>query len=306
MEALVDDYCGNCQMSNVELVWDCRCELGEGALWNVHESSIYAVDIRGCAVLACKANGTVQRRWDMPQRIGWLVSRRSGGWVAGFAQGVASLDLHRDGTSQIEWLHTLHEANSPLRLNDAKVDEKGRLWFGTMSVVDNTRNESVLYRLCPGGSPEVADAGYGVTNGPAFSPDGRTMYHTDTKARTIYAFDLNDDGSLSNKRVWVRLQTDEGLPDGMTTDADGNVWVAHWGGARVTQRDAQGGVIRIVPLPVPQVTSVAFGGPQMQDLYITTARVGLQSTALADAPLSGGLFMLAAAGQGLAPNAFAD
>ena len=292
-------------MADVELIWDCRCELGEGALWSVRDATLYLVDIRGCAVLAHSPTGATQRRWDMPQRIGWLVPRRSGGWVAGFAQGVAGLDLHPDGTSQIQWLHTLHEADSPLRLNDAKVDAQGRLWFGTMNVVDNTRNESVLYRLRPGGVPEVADAGYGVTNGPAFSPDGRTMYHTDTMARTIYAFDLNDDGAVSNKRVWVRLRTEEGYPDGMTTDADGNLWLAHWGGSRVTQRDVQGRVIRTVPLPVPQVTSLAFGGTQLQDLYITTARVGLPTIALTEAPLSGGLFMLSAAGQGVAPNAFA-
>ena len=292
-------------MANVELLWDSRCELGEGVLWSEGEATVYCVDIRGCAVLAYSPIGATQRRWDMPQRIGWLVPRRSGGWLAGFAQGVANLDLHHDGTSQVQCLHTLHAADSPVRLNDAKVDAHGRLWFGTMNVVDNTRNDSLLYRLRPSGLPEVADTGYGVTNGPAFSPNGRTMYHTDTMARTIYAFDLDSDGFLSNKRVWVRLRPEEGYPDGMTTDADGNVWLAHWGGSRVTQRNAQGAVIRTVPLPVPQVTSVAFGGPRLQDLYITTARVGLEPMAVAKAPLSGGLFRLEAAGQGLAPNAFA-
>ncbi|HRI17676.1 MAG TPA: SMP-30/gluconolactonase/LRE family protein, partial [Burkholderiaceae bacterium] len=122
----------------------------------------------------------------------------------------------------------------------------------------------------------------------------------------VYAFDLDDAGRLSRKRAWVEFAADEGYPDGMTTDAQGRVWIAHWGGARVTCRDAADGrVLQTIALPVPQVTNVCFGGPGLRDLYVTSARRGLEGEALARAPLSGGLFRIADAGPGPAVNAAA-
>jgi xylono-1,5-lactonase len=115
---------------------------------------------------------------------------------------------------------------------------------------------------------------------------------------------VSDGGELSNKRVWCRFQTGEGFPDGMTTDAEGHVWVAHWGGARVTQRDASGAVVRTVDVDAPHVTNVAFGGPRFSDLFITTARDGLDAAALAASPLSGALFVLRDAGRGVAAASF--
>ena len=144
-----------------------------------------------------------------------------------------------------------------------------------------------------------------MTNGPTFSVDGRTLFHTDSPLRTIYAFDVSPDGELSNKRVWAKFADDEGYPDGMTTDAEGQVWIAHWGGSRVTQRDATGRVLQTIRLPVPHVTNVAFGGRDLTDLYISTARTGMSPPALAAAPLAGGLFRLAGAGHGRLPAVFA-
>ena len=240
----------------------------------------------------------------MPYKVGWLVPRRAGGWLAGFDQGVAALRLHEGGGTTVEWLHRLHDADSPMRLNDAKADTKGRLWFGSMNDIDTSAGEGVFYRLTGAAPPMPVDSGYGVTNGPTFSADGRTLYHTDSVAATIYAFDVSDAGELSNKRVWCRFQLGEGYPDGMTTDAEGHVWVAHWGGARVTRRDARGAVVRTVEVDAPNVTNVTFGGPRFSDLFITTARDGLGAAALAAAPLSGALFVLRDAGHGAAAECF--
>lgn len=297
--------CTGAFMTAAQLAWDCQCELGEGALWNAPDQSLYFVDIKGCVVLAWTPSCAAQRRWPMPQMAGWLVPRRAGGWLAGLAQGPVALQLGAQGAVQVEWLHRLHRPDSPLRLNDAKVDARGRLWFGSMNHLDETQPQGLLYRWEAGSDPVVVDAGYGVTNGPAFSPDGRTLYHTDSLARTVYAFDLSDDGVLSRKRAWLRLDDDEGFPDGMTTDADGCLWIAHWGASRVTQRDATGRILRTVALPVAQVTNVAFGGPQLRDLFITTARTGMDAAALAAAPLAGALFVAPDVGQGTAAHAFA-
>ena len=294
-------------MSEATLLWDCRCRLGEGAVWNEGDASIYFVDIKGREVLALTPATGRERRWKMPQMIGWLVPRRSGGWLAGFQQGVVALELGADGESRFELLHRLHEDASPMRLNDAKADAAGRLWFGSMNAEDEMRPHGVFYRLDAASAatvPEAVDKDYAVTNGPTFSIDGRTLFHTDSVARTIYAFDVDAEGggALSNKRVWVRFDDEEGWPDGMTTDAEGCVWVAHWGGARVTRRDAAGRVIGRIAVPAPQVTNVAFGGDGYTDLFITTARTGLDAAALAAAPLAGGLFVARSAGRGMAPG----
>ena len=288
------------------LVWDAQCRLGEGTVWNEADASLYFVDIKGRAVLAYTPADGVQRRWPMPQKIGWLMPRRRGGWVAGFEQGVVALSLDpAGGASSVEWLHRLHEEGSPMRLNDAKADAHGRLWFGSMNNLDENRPEGIFYRLEAGGAPQAVDRGYGVTNGPAIAPDGRTLYHTDSVAATVYAFDLDEHGALSNKRVLVRFEAGEGFPDGMTTDARGHLWIAHWGGGRVTERDVQGRVLRTIEVAAPQVTNVAFGGPGLADLYITSARANLDDAALARAPQSGGLFVVRGVGAGRPPASYA-
>ena len=163
----------------------------------------------------------------------------------------------------------------------------------------------MFHRLGADGQLATQDRGYCVTNGPTFSLDGRTLFHTDSPLRTIYAFDVSPEGELSNKRVWLKFADDEGYPDGMTTDAEGHVWVAHWGGSRVTQRDAAGQVLQTIALPAPHVTNVAFGGRDLSDLYITTARTGMSPPALAVAPLAGGLFCVRDAGRGRLPGRYA-
>jgi sugar lactone lactonase YvrE len=287
----------------VECVWPLACRLGEGLVWNAAKQSMFFVDIKGLAVHAFTPAKQAQRSWTMPEMIGWLVPRSGGDWVAGFKSGVAALKLGQP--SKIDWLHKLHKPNSPMRLNDAKADAQGRLWFGTMNGEDESQPVGVFYRVDTNGELTTVDRGYSVTNGPTFSADGRTLFHTDSPLRTIYAFELSVDGALSNKRVWLRFGDDEGYPDGMTTDADGHVWVAHWGGARVTQRDGEGRVLQTIALPAPHVTNVAFGGHGLNDLYITTARAGLSPQQLAAAPRSGGLFCVRDAGRGRLPGVFA-
>ena len=291
-----------------ELLWDCRCRLGEGTVWNAADASIYFVDILGREVLALTPATGAQRRWPVPQRIGWLVPRARGGWLAGLQQGVVSLALDGAGGAAriVEWLHRLHDDDSTMRLNDAKVDPRGRLWFGSMDGADENRPAGRLYRLDADGTLAVVDEGYCVANGPTFSPDGGTLYHTDSARRTVYAFDVDDAGNPSRKRTWLEFGADEGYPDGMTTDAQGRVWIAQWGGARVTCRDpADGRALQTIALPVPQVTNVCFGGPGLRDLFVTSARRGLDGEVLERAPLSGGLFRVAAVGHGMAPNAAA-
>jgi xylono-1,5-lactonase len=288
-------------------VWDAQCVLGEGCVWLESEQALYFVDIKGQAIHAWTPATAQQRSWPVPEKIGWLVPRRSGGWVAGLQSGVAALTLNAQGANppDIQWLHRLHEADSPMRLNDAKADAQGRLWFGSMHNVDDTQALGKFYRLDPDNHLSVVDEGYGVTNGPTFSLDGKTLWHTDSAAQKIYAFDVNADGSLSGKRLWLQFSTDDGYPDGMTTDALGQLWIAHWSAAQVTCHDPLSArVLQTITFDAPLITNVCFGGEALQDLYITSARVGLSPEVLAQHPLSGALFMVKSVGQGLPANYF--
>ena len=232
----------------------------------------------------------------MPERIGCIAPQRGGGFIAGFKSGLALLDLDTGDISPL----AIPEPDFPgNRFNDGKCDDRGRFWAGTMddAVVAPS---GWLYRLDPDGQCQAMDGPYVCTNGPTFSPDFRTLYHTDTIGRTIYAFDLSREGALARKRVFARFDPADGYPDGMTTDRDGFVWVALWGGWRITRFAPDGRIDRIIRLPVAQVTNCAFGGMELDTLYVTSAREGLDAAALARQPLAGGLFEIRTQAIGLA------
>ncbi len=289
--------------SELECVWAAKLSLGEGVIW--HGSCLYCVDIKRAEVLAYNPLTDRQMRWRLPEMVGWILPRERGGWIAGLRSGVVALTLQDDGASRVEWLHRLHEPTSPWRLNDAKVGPGGRVWFGSMHDADDTSATGCLYRLDPDLSLHVVERGYCIPNGPTFSLDGRTMYHTDSGRRVIYAYTLDPHGAVTDRRTWVQFGTADGSPDGMTTDAQGRIWVAQWGASAVTCRDGETAqVLQRIELPVSQVTDVCFGGPQGKDLYISSACIGLSADALRAQPLSGGLFRLRGAGSGLAGRSF--
>lgn len=189
------------------------------------------------------------------------------------------------------------------RSNDGKVDRVGRFWMGTMDDREEQATGS-LYRLDPDLGWRQVDSGYRVTNGPAFSPDGRTLYHTDSALRTIYAFDLADDGTPCHRHALARFKDEDGYPDGMTVDAGACLWVAFWDGWCMRRLSPDGEVLRTVEMPVARPTSCAFGGAALDRLFVTSARIGLNEKALAVQPLAGALFMLDVGVRGLPERPF--
>lgn len=187
--------------------------LGEGPIWSARQNALFWVDIFGQKFRRLDPETDTVTSWSVPERIGWIIERRNGiGFVAGLKSGFALLQLN---PFEIQSIGN-PEAGRPMnRLNDAKADNEGKIWAGSKDDRDQEVTGS-LYRLDPDLRWSRVDDGYGVTNGPTFSPDYRTLYHTDTLARTIYAFDLAKDGTLSNKRVWLRFAEEWGYPDGMT------------------------------------------------------------------------------------------
>jgi len=188
--------------------------------------------------------------------------------------------------------------------NDGKVDRHGRLWLGTKHL-EEREPTGQLYRVSPDGESAVVDGGFVCSNGPAFSPDGCTLYFADTTERRILAYDLGAaGGELTRRRVFATFTPEEGEPDGMTTDTQGGLWVCHWGGGRVTRFTSEGERDSVVALPVPNVTSCCFGGPDLRTLFITTASVDMPAGWAGKAPCAGKLFSVEAEHTGLPEPVF--
>lgn len=270
-------------MTDVETLWPLAAVLGEGALWNPADGCVWFVDIKAPAVHRWRWGDGATASWPMPERVGFVVPRAAGGFVLGLKSGLA---LWQPDGDPVAWLPV--DADRPgNRLNDGTVDPIGRLWFGSMDDGEASATGH-LWRLEPAGlSVTAADGPYIVTNGPATSPDGGTLYHTDSVGRTVWAFDLAADGTLANRRVFARFTEADGYPDGMATDAEGGLWVCHWGAGRITRFLPDGRRDRAIALPAPQVTKCAFAGPDLDRLVVTTAAIGLDRAAH---PQAGDLF----------------
>ena len=282
-------------MSHVKCVWPSAAVLGEGPAWDDEEEALYWVDIKAPAVHRYMPSTGATDGWPMPERTGCIARRRQGGFIAGFKSGLAFLDLP---SGRIDRIGDPEPELPDNRLNDGKCDGAGRFWVGTMDD-DESKATGSLYRVDPDCRWHRMDSGYVVSNGPAFSPGGETLYHTDTVQRIIYAFDLAPDGSLSNRRTFIVIPPDAGNPDGMTVDADGHLWVALWGGWRLTRFRPDGTTEGTIRFPVAQVTNCVFGGAAFDTLYVTSASIGLDAAARARQPLAGGLFEVRPGIQGL-------
>jgi len=183
------------------------------------------------------------------------------------------------------------------------VDSSGRLWVGTFDL-NETEPRGCLWLLGDGATPQLMESGLAVVNGPAFAPDGSTVYVSDSVGRRILAYELAA-SRLRTRRVLVHFADGEGLPDGLTVDAEGCIWCAHWDGARVTRFSPNGERILTVAIPAPRVTSVAFGGASLDTLFVTTARYGLTEAVLAAYPDSGALFEIQTRVRGVAATPLA-
>jgi xylono-1,5-lactonase len=274
-----------------------RAQLGEGPLWVAGENAVYWTDIKGRMLHRLMLGTDDHAEWRMPDMICWIVERQAGrGFLAGFRHSIVTLELD---PLRIEPV-VVPEPDLPgNRLNDAAVDSAGRLWAGTMD--DGERNASgALYRLDPPGVLSRLDTGYVVSNGPAFSPDHRFLYHTDSTRRLIYRFALGADGRLGERQVFVEFPEGWGSPDGMATDVDGAIWVAHWGGGRVSRFLPNGQLDRVIELPVSQVTSCCFAGTGLDRMFVTTAAAGRD-----EEPEAGSLFEVFPAVRGVPCHAYA-
>lgn len=285
----------------VNLAYQANDTLGEGPVWVPEEQVLYWVDIMRPALQRWHpASGTYQN-WEMPSDIGCFALRAQGGAVVALRTGFAFLDFTNGRITPI----ADPEAKIPsTRFNDGKCDRQGRFWAGTMDEeTPNTRG--ALYRMDSDRSYQRMKPGIGISNGLGWSPDNRIMYYTDSIRRTIWAYDFDaQNGTISNERVFA--QTPEAyVPDGLTVDAEGYVWSAKWDGWKIVRYAPDGHVDLEVKLPVQRPTSCSFGGPELNQLFITSASVDFSEAELQDQPYAGSIFMVETHTQGVPEPRFA-
>jgi xylono-1,5-lactonase len=286
--------------SPVQCVADVHAILGEGPVWVARETALYWVDIKGLKIFRLDSQGRVTQ-WPTPMRVGSLAPRKSGGFLGGTEDGIAAIDPEGQ---RFEIIFNPEKDRPGNRFNDGKLDRQGRFWAGTMD--DAEREDSgTLYRIDDDLSWHSVDGSYRVSNGPAFSPDGKLMYHSDSARQLTYVFDVGSDGELGERKIFLRFKEGEGFPDGMTVDAEGCLWIAFWDGWCVRRYSPAGEWLETIKMPVARPTSCTFGGLDLDQLYITSASIGLDEAARKMQPNAGGTFMVAPGVRGLGDVPFA-
>jgi sugar lactone lactonase YvrE len=278
------------KLSVPELLLDARAFLGEGPAWDSVRQRLYWVDIFPGLLHIFDPKDNLDEIVDVGQPLGCVAPAMDGNLILGLKSGLATLDL---STEKIDFVAS-PESNLPgNRFNDGKCGPDGRFLAGTM---DNAELDATgsLYSLSPDGALKTLLTGVRISNGLAWSPDYKTLYFIDTPTRQVMAYDYDlRSGLIANPRVAVEIPEKMGWPDGMTSDYDGNLWVALWGGAALTVwNPANGTLVEKIAIPAKNVTSCAFGGPEQNELYVTSARKGLSDADLTAYPATGGLFRL--------------
>jgi sugar lactone lactonase YvrE len=256
-------------MLRIEILIDARDDLGEGPLWDVAEQRLYWIDSLGAMVHSCDALGGAARSWKVPEHIGSMALREQSGAIVSLRDGFYTLDF---GTGAAHKVADPAPNNPRIRLNDGKVDRQGRFVAGHMDYEESDPLCSV-FRLDPGFATTELDRGIVCSNGPCWSPDGKTFYFADTYTRDIWAYDYEPaTGAAANRRTFASFPACglKGLPDGATVDAEGFVWSVSVYEGKLVCFAPNGKLDRIVGLPVESTTSLTFGGPNLDTAYVTS------------------------------------
>jgi sugar lactone lactonase YvrE len=261
--------------------------LGESPCWNADRGILSRADIHGGALVECDPVTGEHRRHQLGTPLGFAIPRAAGGYVAGIGLTVNLVDAD----FEVSLLVDFSEVRPDNRFNDATCDGQGRLWAGTMSAQKpRKQGDAALYRVDPDGAYEEVLSDLTLSNGMDWLDDGSTLLHIDSDAHRIDRYDVDvDRGRLSRRRTFTELEPDDGLPDGMTVDVDNHVWVAFFFGTEVRRYDPEGAEVQRIRTPVSCPTSVAFGGPDLADLFVTTSRHRLSTEDAAVQQLAGSL-----------------
>jgi sugar lactone lactonase YvrE len=283
-----------------ELAVELDCDLGEGPYWDDAQQELYFVDITNRQVKIFSPSDTSVSTIQFDQEVSAVFLAQKSELIVAARDGVFTAS--QDGA--LKTLLAPIEADDPsIRTNDAKCDSTGRMWVGTMAF-DFTPGVAALFTLDSKGLKQVVPV-LTIANGLGWSRDQKSMYFIDSPTGRVDIFDCDlESGELKNRRPLITFDAAAGIPDGLTTDEDGGIWVAFFGGGEVRRYDPSGELTHVVTLPVKQVTSCCFGGKDMSELFITTARYAMNSESLAKEPLAGSLFKLSTTFKGSTSNRY--
>lgn len=269
---------------DVRLVWPVEALLGEGPVWCADEAALRFVDIKGGRLHRYVPASGAQETYDLGGQPSFVLPASDGTLLVG--SGHRILSVGRDGLVRTVIAEIPMPAHN--RTNDATVDGQGRLWFGTMD--DDERQPTGAFWCLDLGKLHCMGGDAVVTNGPAITRDGCTLYHVDSGKRTIWRYTIGEGPGIGTGEVFLQLTAEDGHPDGVVLDSEDCLWVALWDGWGVRRYAPDGSLLLTVALPCARTTKIAFGGSDLRTAYVTTARVGLDAAALAAQPLAGGLF----------------
>jgi sugar lactone lactonase YvrE len=273
-----------------KVVWELEAELGEGPVWVDRDRALWFVDIKTQQIHRYDPASDERSSWKAPEQVGFVFPAERGGFVAGLASGLCHFD---ERTGVFDLIAKVETDKPDNRLNDGVVDPHGRLWFGTMDNKEKAKS-GAFYCFVDGEVRPTGIDGIAITNGPAVSPDGRILYFVDTLRGTIEAADIRGDGSLGERRPFVKIDPKHGHPDGPTVDSEGCVWIALYAGWEARRYSPGGELVDTVRFPVANITKLAFGGDGLRTAFATTARQLLKPEDIAKQPEIGDLFAFAA------------
>jgi len=267
-------------------VWPIAAELGEGPVWVERDRALWFVDIKRQQIHRYDPADGAKRSWPAPEQVGFVFPAERGGFLAGLQSGLYHFD---EATGAFELIVAVESGLPTNRLNDGVVDPEGRLWFGTMDNGERAKS-GAFYCFAGRELTRTPIDEIAITNGPAVSPDGLLLYVVDTLKGTIDRADIRDDGTLGQRRPFVRIDPRHGHPDGPTIDAEGCVWISLYAGWEAWRYSPAGELLERVRFPVANITKLAFGGDDLRTAYATTARQLLSPEEIARQPQIGDLF----------------
>jgi len=274
--------------NKLELILDIKALAAEGPFWDTEKQCLYWVDILNKNVNIYSPKKNENRIIKLDQFVGTAIPREKGGLIVALQKGLYFIN---EDSGETQFIVDAESDIPDTRFNDGKCDSAGRLWVGTMDVNENQAIGSLYCLDTNLGFYKKID-GVTVSNGTAWSLDNRVMYYIDSPTKEVAAYDFDPEkAEIQKKRRIISFPDGEGVPDGMTIDSEGMLWIAHFDGSKVSRWDPNtGNMLEYISLPVEKVTSCCFGGEYLDELYITTARVGLSDEQLKEQPLAGGIF----------------
>lgn len=267
-------------------IWELEAELGEGPVWVERDQALWFVDIKKQQIHRYDPASGAKRSWNSPEYVGFILPAADSGFVAGLQSGLFRFDEIAGTFDRIIEVEPDLPNN---RLNDGVTDPAGRLWFGTMDNGERSKS-GAFYCFAGGKLTRTGLDGIAITNGPAVSPDGKLLYFVDTLKGTIEVADIHEDGSLGERRGFVRIDPKDGHPDGPTIDSNGYVWISLYAGWAARRYAPNGELVEQVRFPASNITKIAFGGERLRTAFATSARQSLSADEIEKQPLIGSLF----------------